>query len=263
MTADPQPQVRARGVHLLIADPELGQDLAADELEQAREQIVLPMVDVHPGPLEVHLLRDVPGVHNDVYAFLVLSGMLTINLRMAARQCTRVVSTGALVLLDGPISDSIPARVGWAALDPVRLALLDDRFLVIVHRWPKLVRAIFARAAQQPRQALLQQAISQLPRVEDRLLALLWSVADRHGTVRQDGVWVPMPVTHDMLASMVGAQRPTVSLGMTRLVDTGLVRAEPGGWLLSPDSASILKRLPALRRAGRVRCGAPEVPLAS
>ena len=49
-------------------------------------------------------------------------------------------------------------------------------------------------------------------------------------------MWLELSATHDTLAHMVGAQRPTVSLGLTRLAESGLLRAEGDSWLLAHDS---------------------------
>ena len=54
--------------------------------------------------------------------------------------------------------------------------------------------------------------------------------------VRADGVWVHLPVTHATLAQMIGARRPTVSLGLRALSESGHVVAQDGGWLISPAS---------------------------
>jgi CRP/FNR family transcriptional regulator, cyclic AMP receptor protein len=118
--------------------------------------------------------------------------------------------------------------------------IFDERMLVIARRWPRLMLAILERGAEQPRHALLQQAISQLPRIEDRLLALFWSIADRRGTVRPDGICVRLRVTHETLARMTGARRPTVSLGLRTLADDGLVRPDDGGWIINPESIELL-----------------------
>ena len=94
---------------------------------------------------------------------------------MSGRTCTRLIGPRELVLLDGVETDSIPVTWEWSVLAPARLALLDGRLRLIARRWPPLMGAILERAAQQTRNAFLQQAISQLPRVEERLLALFWS----------------------------------------------------------------------------------------
>ena len=232
------------GVRLLVAEPELGAELEGEQLEQARQQVVLPSITLQPGPLMINELGRVEGLRGDVHGFLVLSGSLTINLVMSERRCTRLIGPHELVLLDGLETDSIPVSWDWSALGPVRLAIFDERLLLIARRWPALMREILKRAAQQTRQACLQQAISQLPRVEERLLALFWSIADRQGTVRADGIWVELSLTHEMLAHMVGAQRPTVSLGLARLSDSGLLHSQPEGWLINPESLDAFARPP-------------------
>ncbi len=226
----------ARGVRLLVADPDLGSDLEGEVLEQAREQAVFPGIELDAGPLNLDRLRRAAGVRDRLHGFLVIEGSLTVSLQMSGRTCTRLIGPREVVLLDGLQTDSIPVSWEWAVLAPVRLALLDGRLHTIARHQPPLMSAILERAAQQMRNAFLQQAISQLPRVEERLLALFWSIADRQGIVRADGVWLELSATHDMLAHMVGAQRPTVSIGLARLADGGLLRAEDGGWLLSRDS---------------------------
>ncbi|MGH2832975.1 MAG: helix-turn-helix domain-containing protein, partial [Solirubrobacteraceae bacterium] len=74
--------------------------------------------------------------------------------------------------------------------------------------------------------------------------ALFWSIADRQGTVRADGIWVELSLTHEMLAHMVGAQRPTVSLGLARLSDSGLLHSQSEGWLINPESLDAFARPP-------------------
>jgi len=224
------------GVRLLVADPDLGSALRGEALEQAREQALFPCIELAPGPLMLNRIRRADGVQGDLHGFLLLSGSLTINLQMSGRTCSRLIGPRELVLLDGVQSDSIPVSWEWAVLASARLVLLDGRLHTVARHWPPVLSAILERAAQQTRNAFLQQAISQLPRVEERLLALFWSIADRQGLVRPDGVWLELSATHGTLAHMVGAQRPTVSLGLARLTESGLLRSEGNGWLLAHDS---------------------------
>lgn len=230
------PNGSGRGIRLLVVDPDLGSVLEGEEFEQARDQVVFPGIELRAGALSIDTLRQAPGVRDRLHGYLVISGSLAINLHMSGRRCTRLIGPRELVLIDGIQTDSIPLNWEWSVLAPARLVLLDARLHVVARNWPALMSAILERAAQQTRQAFLQQAISQLPRVEERLLALFWSIADRQGIRRPDGVWLELSATHDTLASMVGAQRPTVSLGLTRLAEGGLVRAEGEGWLIAPDS---------------------------
>lgn len=237
-----------RGVHLLEADPDLARGLRGGDLAEAQRQAVVPVVDLGAGRWTLDELTGSGGLVGPQLGFLLLSGMMTMDVSLAGRWCVRLLLPRDLVLLGGREAGTVSARWGWSVLDPVRIAVLDQRLMVIAQRWPSVLSAILERAAEQTQHALLQQAISQMPRVEDRLLALLWSVADRQGVVRPDGVWVHLPVTHDNLASMIGARRPTVTLGLRALVDRKLLRPEGHGWVLDRSS---LKALSATYRPAR------------
>jgi hypothetical protein len=232
----PAQRPERHGIRLLVADPDLGSALVGGALQQASEQAVFPGIELGAGPLKIDQLRSAAGVRDRLHGFLVIEGSLTINLRMSGRTCTRLIGARELVLLDGVETDSIPIDWEWSVLAPARLVLLDGRLHTIARHWPPLMSAILERAAQQTRNAFMQQAISQLPRVDERLLALFWSIADRQGIVRPDGVWIELSATHDTLAHMVGAQRPTVSLGLARLADRDLLHSEGDGWLIARDS---------------------------
>ena len=227
------------GVRLLKVAPELAEDLSPGELAEAERYAILPAVRLDDGPWSPARLDEAAaasGARGRVRGFLIIDGCVTMSVRLAERECVRLLTAGELVLLDGLAEDSLPVSWGWSALGGAGLAILDERLMVIGRHWPGLLAALLRRAAQQTRQTLLQQAISQLPRVEDRLLALFWVVADHNGVVRGDGILVQLSITHELLAQMVGARRPTVSLGLRHLEDTGLLRAVPGGWLINRES---------------------------
>jgi CRP-like cAMP-binding protein len=225
-----------RGVHLLDADPDLGADLSEEERAQVARHLVLPTVVIEPGSWDVRDLDQTPGAEGGAHGLLVLSGVVAFNVAIAGRTCTRLILPQDLLLLDGVEDDVLPLQWGWSAIEQVTIAVFDRRLLVVGQRWPALMSAILKRGALQVRHALLQQAISQLPRVEDRLLGLLWAIADRQGVVRGDRIWVPLPVTHETLAQLIGARRPTVSLGLKKLAEAGLVIPDGNGWLIERDS---------------------------
>ena len=230
-----------RGVRLLQADPDLGAELSADDREQVARQLVLPTLTLEPGPWDVEHLDRVQGVEGDAYGLLLLTGMIAIRVAIAGRTCTRLILPQELLLLDGTEEDTLPTRWSWSAVEPATLAVLDRRLLLAGSRWPGLMAAIIKRSALQVRQGLLQQSISQLPRVEDRLLALMWSIADRRGIVRGEQIWIPLPVTHEILAQLIGARRPTVSLGLKKLADDGQVVLDGEGWLIQRSSLSVFQ----------------------
>ena len=58
------------------------------------------------------------------------------------------------------------------------------------------------------------------------------------------GVVLPLRLTHEALARLVGAQRPTVSTALKGLHDTGEVtRRGDGAWVLLPENPERLKGL--------------------
>jgi CRP-like cAMP-binding protein len=75
-------------------------------------------------------------------------------------------------------------------------------------------------------------AIVQHPKVESRLHMLLWHLADRWGTVRPEGVLVPLRLTQTVLAELVAARRPTVSAALGVLERDGQLTRTPAGWIL-------------------------------
>lgn len=248
------PAQTVSGVRLLEVDPELGERLTGDELREARQHALLASIALGPGRWELDRLREDDAVRGEVHGLLMLSGVLMAEVSIAGQSCMRLVVPREIVLLDELDIAALPT--GWGMVVPryARLVVLDDRLLVIAQHWPRLLSAILKRAGQHTQHGLLQQAISQLPRVEHRLLALLWSIAEWQGVVRPDGVWVPMTLTHETLAQMVGARRPTVSLGLRALAEQGMLRAEKDGWLIAADSVQLLSPSSQEAAPGDVRC---------
>ena len=103
-----------------------------------------------------------------------------------------------------------------------------------------LASALHARHVRRVRALAFQRAIAQLPRVDDRMIVLLWALAERWGRVGPDGVRVPVGLPHRTLATLVGARRPSVTTALTGLAREGLVERIEGGWLLHGDPDEVL-----------------------
>src|SRR3954454_16826470 len=108
-------------------------------------------------------------------------------------------------------------------------------------RWPQLADVVRERLADQLDAAATRAAIIGLRRVDQRLLAMFWLLADRWGRVRPEGVVVDLPVTHHFLGHLVAARRSTVTLAMKELADEGLLnRSGRGTWMLAHGSLDAL-----------------------
>jgi CRP/FNR family cyclic AMP-dependent transcriptional regulator len=120
----------------------------------------------------------------------------------------------------GPITSSearalVPTAACSVALSALRHAVASDPR---VARW---IAASVSRRASQVERALARTLVMRVPA---RLLGVLEDLATNHGCPGPDGVRIDLPLTQDLLASMVGATRESVNRALGQLERTGLVR---------------------------------------
>ncbi|HVW19335.1 MAG TPA: Crp/Fnr family transcriptional regulator, partial [Solirubrobacteraceae bacterium] len=230
-----------RGAHVvrvLEEDPELAEGIPAAERERAIHEAVAVCHESPRGPLDPYLpATDDPG---DL-GVLLLEGFAGRTVELSGRTTLELLGPGDVgrpwdVLREDDAAVHVETR--WTAIQPVRWAVLDYGFARVAGQWPELMSALMARALERARRQTLCSAASVLPRLQDRLVVLLWLVADRWGRVTRDGVVVPIRMTQAQLAAMAGARRPSVSTAMTALAARGIVtRQRGGGWCLTPAAA--------------------------
>ena len=232
-------EVRAgSAIRLLDHDPDLARSVRPDRVEEARRSALVDVVSLPRGPWDLDV-----EAHGCPYGLLLLDGLVSRTTLLGDVAASELLGRGDVLVPAAPEESLVPADVRWTVLEPVCVALLDERFLFVVRRWPELAAALFGRIAAQSARLSMQRALGHLPRVEDRLHGLLWFLAERWGRVTPRGVVVPLRLTHDMLGQLVGAKRPTVSLAIKALEELGVVeRRADGAWLMlqawSPPAAA-------------------------
>ncbi len=87
----------------------------------------------------------------------------------------RLLGPGDLVSPAGTTPPTLVSESDCRAVSGTRVALLGREFLLAVRHWPMLAAGIQLRFAQQSERLAAQLVICQLPRVDERLLALMWS----------------------------------------------------------------------------------------
>ena len=124
-----------------------------------------------------------------------------------------LMGAGDIVLpLDAdPTVPFITSETTWTALEPTRIAWLDGPFLVAVRRWPELAAALLERSRRRLVRIGVLQAIAQLTRIDERVLMLLWHLAERWGRVGRDGILLPIKLPHKARASRVGTTNSRAS----------------------------------------------------
>jgi CRP-like cAMP-binding protein len=215
---------------LLAAEPDLARFLTDDECD-AVARVTLPVCRLPTGELSIDaLLREA-----DAFGALVLDGMVLHRLRIGERAAMRLVGPGDLLSLAGRTPSPLVAQAGWTTAAETRLALFGSDLLLAVRRYPRLMAGLHVRLAEQSDRVGTQLAICQLPRVSDRLLGLMWLLAESWGKVTPMGVTLPLGLTHDALGALVGARRSTVTLALGELAERGAVVRQDRGWLLLED----------------------------
>ncbi len=213
--------------------------LSAAELEALREAVLLPVVRVHPGLCDVAACAKAAEAQGLLGA-VVIDGLLIGEMWLAGHAAAQIYGPGEVLRLDHEAHGSLATEHTLHTPVLTSLALLDHRFLAAMRRWPRLAADFFTQAMRQVDRAREHQVISQLTRVEDRLLALFWDLANRWGRVGVDGVSIALPLTHETIGRMVGARRPTVTLGLRALARQGLLRREDRAWLLATESLQLV-----------------------
>ncbi len=196
----------------------------------ARTAVTAVTFDVDGGDVDLsgwlELARSGPGV-------LVLDGVLATCVHVGDRVTAELVGAGDLIQpARAEDEELLTCDVDFKALVPARFALLDAVFAERIARWPPLGNALLRRAGRRTRRLNVQRAIAAQPRLDVRLALLLWHLGGRWGKVEPGGVRLPIPLTHQLLGRLVGAERPSVSHALARLADAGVVTGQGDEWHL-------------------------------
>jgi hypothetical protein len=228
-------------ISIVDADPDLADLLDAGALERARRDAVTRVHRLSPGEWDAAAAHE-PAEHH--HGFLVVDGLLSRTVDVLGRRCVELVGHGD-VMRPWRWDDEgshVRAEIGWTALEPTRLAVLDHAFVQRIVPWPQLGLELFNRGTRRAHHLAVALAIAHHQRVDDRLLLTLWHLAERWGRVHTDGIVVPLPLGHQRLADLVGAQRQSVTSalgGLTR--DGSISRRDDGNWVLHGDPPADLR----------------------
>ena len=226
------PEAGSGSVQLLNLDPDLARELDPRRAREAAQRLYARTVDIPRG-------RWNPGAGlldgARPMGLLVLDGLLLREATLAEHPAAELLGPGDVLRAwdDEDHEELLPRRIEWTALSTVRVAVLDHAFAVRAAQWPEVFATLLDRSARRAERLVVLQAIAHLTRVDDRLLALLWSLAERWGRVVPDGVVVSLRLSHRTLAGLIGARRPSVTTALGQLMARGAIeRRDDGEWLL-------------------------------
>jgi hypothetical protein len=214
-------------VRLLELEPEIARFLPSEQQVEA-ERLAVPILRLEKGPLDV----DAVLTRARSFAAILLDGMLLHRLRVGVQPALRLLGPGDVISLSSSQRTLLLTGSDYRVAACTRLGLLGDELLVAARRWPLLIPGLQALPAAQVERLTAQLVICQLPRVDQRLLALMWLLAESWGRVTSVGTTLPLSLTHDVLGELVGARRSTVTLALGELSERGAIVRQDLGWLL-------------------------------
>src|SRR3954454_8056575 len=227
------------GRSLLELDPELGQLLTPERREAAEHELRVRVTTFPVGEWDGSRLADADPMH---LGLLIAEGVLAREVVLGDTVSTELLGPGDILRpwhIEGP-PELLPVTIRWNALSAIRLALIDRRAAAALGRYPEIGAVIIDRLSERGHRLGVTQAISQLNRVDRRLLALFWHLAERWGRVARDGIAVPLVLSHRLIGELIGARRPTVSSALAELAREGqLARRDDGTWLLTGQPVGV------------------------
>ena len=221
-------------VPLLDTRIDLTRYLTSDErVEVAAVSLPVATAEDHQVELYAFLAK------HSAFGATILDGLVMNSMRIGEQAGIQLLGPGDLLL---PGTDPAPTWIAGLearTAGPVRLALFGNELLGAAFRWPRILQSLYLYIGEQLQRLTAQLVICQLPRVDDRVQAMLWLLAESWGHVTSSGVRLPVPLTHETLGALVGARRPTVTLALRNLVQRGAIVHQDSGWLLLERPAPV------------------------
>ena len=226
------PEVHGGPIQLLHEDEELGRALDPRRAREAAQRLLVRAIDIPRGRWE-------PGEAmrsgTRPVGLLMIDGLLVREATVGDHPAAELLGPGDLLRTwdDADTEILLPRTVEWSALAPTRIAVIDQAFTVRAAQWPEVFSSMIERASRRAERLVVMQAIAHLTRVDDRLMALMWCLAERWGRVVPGGVLVSLRLPHRTLAGMIGARRPSVTTALGQLMSRGELERRPdGAWVL-------------------------------
>src|SRR4051794_31954941 len=147
---------------LLDEDPDLHDCIPDSERPRAIAEAVARVETLDQGLWDE---PDSPENHRDGYGLLVLEGMLARRVTLGRFDCTELLGQGDLLRpwsFEGASLASVPSRVTWNVVEPVRLASLDRRLAPSGPPWPEVAPSPMDRIFPRSRRVALPPAVCPL-----------------------------------------------------------------------------------------------------
>jgi len=144
-----------------------------------------------------------------------------------------------VVSVAGPGTPLLPPGVAerLIAMTDVRLKAITPQTLDRLLRIPGVAAVLVERLAELLRESYESLSLEGEVHHVERVRAKVVQLARSHGRVAEGGVRLVLPLTHDLLAQMVGSSRATVTRALAQLQAEGFLRRDGRSLVLTirPD----------------------------
>src|SRR5437763_934400 len=127
-------------VAVLDADPDLAEDLNAEQLRVARTRALAELISYSDGPWLIGP-DDIDGAGS--LGLLIVDGLMTREVTVGDYTCAELLGPGDVLqpwLRIGP-DHSVASEVDWDIVEPARLAVLGRGFVQRIAPWPEITAA--------------------------------------------------------------------------------------------------------------------------
>jgi CRP/FNR family transcriptional regulator, cyclic AMP receptor protein len=227
--------------HVLLEDPSLSGSLSGARLVAAQRACVAQVISLarrRAEPRELSMAQPEIGL-------LMIEGKLVRHVYCGGLSAAELVGPGDLIR-PHHAEQAVPqmqVESSWQVVEAARLAILDFDFAKQAESFPEITCALTGKLIERSRAQLIHRVIVQARRVSERVLKLLWYLANRWGSVSQHGATLQLHCTHTILAELVAATRPSVTLALQELESTGILSRDGSVWFLHQPPARSLSRL--------------------
>jgi Crp-like helix-turn-helix domain len=200
----------------------------SDALTRLTNPLPARLVHLRPGSVDLDLI----DLDADGYGLMLLDGLLLAELDAGRSRAGWLIGAQDLIRPSGLYESVLTEQTRWRALAPTRVVMLDRAFGLRAGGIPMVARTLVTRATRTSNWLLAKSLILSSPVVEERLLLLFALLGERWGRVTTEGVALTLPLTHEMLGTLCGARRPSVTLALHALERGGLLTCGgKGSWL--------------------------------
>jgi CRP/FNR family transcriptional regulator, cyclic AMP receptor protein len=218
-------------VQLLECEPELGDGLSKEAVAAASHALPVPVAILKRGAWNPRSELSEVGC----LGYLIAKGLLIRRVEVAQGSSVELLGRGDLLRPWQEDASSFCAA-SWEVLEQSTLLALGPGFTRGLTQWPEIAANLAMRGLRRSRALAADAAIASIVGIEERLLIMLWHLAERWGEPSAEGIHLPIRIPHRVLAEMVGARRPSITSALAQLQVAGrLDRGSDGGWILLGD----------------------------